>query len=146
MIHGSPQGQGLAHGFKVSGRRSTRWTTNLSLHRKSAWSSSSSLLLASLGWSDTKVYEPQLRALLGTTSHFCEMFVLEPRTVPKYTTLSLGILRVIRRESRGASVIDRPSVLLKTWNLHTLFWYQNRTPCLQATKSTGTWLDRWRPG
>ena len=33
--------------------------------------SSSSLLLSSLELSDTKVYEPQIRALLGTASHFC---------------------------------------------------------------------------
>jgi len=26
--------------------------------------------------SDTKVYEPQIRALLGTASHFCEVVVL----------------------------------------------------------------------
>ena len=33
---------------------------------------SSSLLLASLELSDTKVYEPSIGALLGTASHFCE--------------------------------------------------------------------------
>jgi len=27
--------------------------------------------------SDTKVYEPYIRALLGTTSHFCEVVVLD---------------------------------------------------------------------
>jgi len=31
----------------------------------------SSLLLSSLELSDTKVYEPRIRALLGTSSHFC---------------------------------------------------------------------------
>ena len=36
-------------------------------------SSSSSLLLSSLELSDTQVYEPQLRALLGTAAHFCEV-------------------------------------------------------------------------
>jgi len=35
--------------------------------------SSSSLLLSSLELSDVKVYEPQIRALLGTASHFCEV-------------------------------------------------------------------------
>jgi len=35
-----------------------------------AKSSSSSLLLASLELSDTKVYEPQIRARLGTTAHY----------------------------------------------------------------------------
>ena len=38
---------------------------------------SSSLLLSSLELSGTKVYEPQIRALLGTASHFCEVVVLK---------------------------------------------------------------------
>jgi len=38
---------------------------------------SSSLLLSSLELSDTTVYEPQLRARLGTTAHFCEVAVLK---------------------------------------------------------------------
>jgi len=43
---------------------------------------SSALLLSSLELSDAKVYEPQIRALLGTASHFCEVVVLKLRTVP----------------------------------------------------------------
>ena len=43
-------------------------------------STSSSLLLLSLKLSDTKVYEPQIRALLGTAPHFCEVVVLRLRT------------------------------------------------------------------
>ena len=39
--------------------------------------SSFSLLLSSLELSDTKVYEPQMRALLGTASHFCEVVDLK---------------------------------------------------------------------
>jgi len=35
------------------------------------------LLLSSLELSDSKVYEPQIRALLGTASHFCEVVVLK---------------------------------------------------------------------
>ena len=35
----------------------------------------SSLLLSSLELSDTKVYEPYIRARLGTTAHFCEVVV-----------------------------------------------------------------------
>ena len=38
---------------------------------------SSSLLLSSLELSDTQVYEPQIRALLGTASHFCKVVVLK---------------------------------------------------------------------
>ena len=38
---------------------------------------SSSLLLSSLELSETKIYEPQIRTLLGTASHFCEVTVLQ---------------------------------------------------------------------
>ena len=34
---------------------------------------SSSLLLSSLESSDTKVYDPVIRALLGTAAHFCKV-------------------------------------------------------------------------
>jgi len=44
-------------------------------------SSSSSLLLSSLELSDTKVYEPLIRAHLGTAAHFCEVGVRKLRTV-----------------------------------------------------------------
>jgi len=43
-------------------------------------SSSSSFLLSSLELSDAKVYEPCIRALLGTASEFCEVVVLKLRT------------------------------------------------------------------
>jgi len=45
----------------------------------------SSLLLSCLELGDTKVYEPQIRALLGTAAHFCEVVVLE-RAKPLYST------------------------------------------------------------
>ena len=49
--------------------------------RKLKWWASrqarSSSLLSSLELSDTKVYEPQIRALLGTASHFCKVVVLK---------------------------------------------------------------------
>jgi len=38
---------------------------------------SSSLSLPSLDLSDTKVFELHIRALLGTASHFCKLFVLK---------------------------------------------------------------------
>jgi len=43
---------------------------------------SSSLLLSSLELSDTNVYEPQIRARLGTAAPFCEVVVLKLRNVP----------------------------------------------------------------
>ena len=36
----------------------------------------------SLHLSDTRVYEPQIRARLGTTTHLCEVVVLKLRAVP----------------------------------------------------------------
>ena len=41
----------------------------------------SSLLLSSLESSDTKVYEPEIRALLGTALHFFKVLVLKLITV-----------------------------------------------------------------
>jgi len=38
--------------------------------------SSSSLLLSSLELSDTKVYEPEIRTLLGTAAHFCKVVAM----------------------------------------------------------------------
>ena len=35
--------------------------------------------------SDTQVYEPEKRALLGTASHFCEALALQLRIVPNGT-------------------------------------------------------------
>ena len=63
----------------------------------------SSLVLSSLELSDTQVYEPYIRALLGTASYFCEIINLISRTVPNGTTLSLRILRVIRRGAQAMS-------------------------------------------
>ena len=47
--------------------------------------SSFSLLLSSLELSDTKVYEPYTRALLGAASHFCEVVVLKFEAVDRAT-------------------------------------------------------------
>ena len=41
--------------------------------------SSSSLFLSSIEFKDSTIYEPEIRALLGTDSHFCEVVVLESR-------------------------------------------------------------------
>ena len=46
------------------------------LYEMSLVTSSSSFLLSSLELSNTKVYEPQIRALLGTATHFCQAVVL----------------------------------------------------------------------
>ena len=44
--------------------------------------SSSSLLLSILEMNDIKLYQSQIRALLGTASHFCEVVVLRLRAGP----------------------------------------------------------------
>ena len=48
----------------------------------------SSLLLPSLELSDTQVYEPLIRDLLGTASQFCRVVVLKSRTESSGITLS----------------------------------------------------------
>jgi len=63
--------------------------------------SSSSLLLSSLQLSDTTIYEPSVRALLGTASHFCPVVVLKLRTVPLGTALS-------RRERQCCATSSAP--------------------------------------
>ena len=55
-------------------------------------SSSSSSLLSRLELSDTKVYEPWIRALLGTVSHFCEVLVLKLRNVLMTNVIRMGPL------------------------------------------------------
>ena len=59
----------------------------------------SSLLLSSLELSDTKVYEPYIRALLGTASHFCEGGV--PQVTGSVQVMSLVTQTVL---SSGQSV------------------------------------------
>jgi len=65
----------------------------------SAASSASSLLLSSLELSDTKVYEPEIRALLRTAAHFCKVGVLK--------------LSAASRSSKSASTVG---FLLETKN------------------------------
>ena len=45
-----------------------------------------------LEMSDTKVYAPEIRDLLGTSSQYREAIVLKSRIVPSGTTLGLRIL------------------------------------------------------
>ena len=53
----------------------------------------SSLLLSSPELSDTQVYEPYIRALFGTASHFCEVVVLKLRTTLADARDGLGLMR-----------------------------------------------------
>ena len=59
------------------------------------WRPSSSLLLSSLEFSDTKVCEPEIRALLGTASHFCEL-------APKHRLFDSTVPRMQGQNSRLA--------------------------------------------
>ena len=45
--------------------------------------SPSSVLLSSLELYDTTIYEPEIRALLGTAPHFCSAVGFELRTAPQ---------------------------------------------------------------
>ena len=51
----------------------------------------------SLKLSDTRVYEPQIRARLVTTAHFCEEVALKLRAVPLYHQPGPACLKVFRR-------------------------------------------------
>ena len=51
------------------------------------------LLLSSQELSDTNVYEPEIRALLGIAFHFCEMFVLKLCCVTTDQGISTWLLR-----------------------------------------------------
>ena len=56
---------------KEPGDEETVWLSDLTF--------SSSVLLSSLELSNTKVYKPQIRALLGTDKHFCEVVRTPPQ-------------------------------------------------------------------
>ena len=64
--------------------RRGRFSRPIAPHRRCnlPTSSPSSLLLASLEFSDTKVFQSGLRALPGTASYCCEMVVVKSRTLP----------------------------------------------------------------
>ena len=64
----------------------------------------SSVLLSSLEFNDAQAYKPYIQALLGNASYFCEVVVLELRTVPIGTALNLIILG----ESKPSSVRPGP--------------------------------------
>ena len=66
---------GLVEQYQIEVANQTRLTAAGRLNLQVPLSSS----LSSLELSDTKVYEPQIRALLGTDSHFCEIVVLKLR-------------------------------------------------------------------
>ena len=66
-------------------RSSSTWLSS----RLSRRSSASSLLLSSLELSDASIYEPCIRALLGTAPHFCEAVVFQLRTAPLPPTLTI---------------------------------------------------------
>ena len=51
--------------------------------------SSSSSLLSSLELSDTQVYEPWIRALLGTASHFCSFVYRPPSMMPAKLSIEM---------------------------------------------------------
>ena len=52
------------------------------------------LITLGLEMSDTNVYEPCIRALLGAASHYCEAVVVESRAVPFGTALGCHARRV----------------------------------------------------
>ena len=92
----------LCLGDGESRNRPPKWLQGYPLQQSGmAWPAGSgffyfSLLLSRRELGDTQVYEPQIRALLGTATHFCEVVVLRSRTVPN----GLGF-RILRLNSSG---------------------------------------------
>ena len=66
-------------------------------------------LLSSLELSNTQVYKPSIRALLGTAARFCEVVFLKLRTNPNGTALNLRKFQVIRRGAQAMSLVARSS-------------------------------------
>jgi hypothetical protein len=64
-----------------------------------------SSLLSSLVLSDTKVYEPYIRALLGTASHLCEAVVL--------SCSEISCSEIDRGQERGGVRAGRPGRCLR---------------------------------
>ena len=72
---------------------------------------SSSLLLSSLELSDTTIYEPYVRALLGIASHFCEAVVLKLRDCTKrnlHGTLLIGTVQVRQHAELSDAKVYEP--------------------------------------
>ena len=75
-----------------------------------ACQTSSSLLLSSLELSDTKVYEPQVRASLGTTAHVCRASgLIGYESVSWYAFLQSSVCPVAERRGNR---LTRVSALL----------------------------------
>ena len=73
--------------------------------------SSSSSLLSRLELSDTEVYEPLLRALLGSASHFCEVAILKSR-------MSVGASVQVRKQlarAAGGGILENATVRGRAW-------------------------------
>jgi len=81
--------------------------------------SSSSVLLSSLELRDTKVYEPYIRARLGTAAHLCELVVLKLNSTPQARDAKLAQYRnsllggkgvqPAEKDDLGHPVFDLPS-------------------------------------
>jgi len=61
----------------------------------------------SLNLSDTRVYEPQIRARLGTTAHFCEVDVLRLRRTRKQWSITRAFVSHITCSGDTRQKIDQ---------------------------------------
>ena len=78
---------------------------------------SSYVCLSSQELSDTTIYEPYTRALLGTASHFCEVVVL--KSIPPAVVLVCAIISICMRRRRQ----QMQMVQMHQVPPHTLFFY-----------------------
>ena len=73
----------------------------------------------------TKVYEPEIRALLGTVSHFCEVLVLQSRSKTDYVNFQvMWLFQNAMYVPVGKDVTD-PEIINKVPKYHKFF----RRPC-----------------
>ena len=63
------------------------------------------LLLSSLEFSDTQVYEPLTRALLGNASRFCEVVVFKCFRVHGPGVTSVGAVRLVDLTLDGLALV-----------------------------------------
>ena len=89
--------------------------------------SSSSALLASLELSDTKVYEPYMRALFGTAAHFCTVVVLKSRT-GLCERSAVGTLHRVQAEPSGEGLATTSRCCRCCWSYRGTSLIRNHPP------------------
>ena len=102
----------------------------------------------SLKLSDTRVYEPQIRALLGTASHFCEVIVLKLRTEGHrvagdsnyHGARPVHLIITMIQWIRTSRLSIKNSLSL--WQGHSSFYSANSDEHCVTSYNVPDWMDR----